>query len=82
MQKWLLVAALAAFALGMSGSGSGLTAAGNGVGPPSNPPQDTPPRVDPPASLFDVSHGKASERAVTRTGEVSPVFSAASPSSR
>ncbi len=87
MQKWLLGAALAAFVLGISGSGVGLMAASNGVGPPDNlppnPQQDTPPwRADKP-SLADVrqSNENASNRAVLRTAEVSPVFGAASPAS-
>lgn len=69
--------AAAIFALAMIGSG--VMAAGEGVGPPSDPPTDTPPRIDPPADLSFVSDGHASDRAVARTAEVSPVFGGASP---
>ena len=79
MQKWLLGAVAAAFVLGVSGSG--LMAAPGGVGKPTDPPNDTPPRRGD-ADLNAVSNGHASDRAAARTAEVSPVFGGKSPTVR
>jgi hypothetical protein len=71
MQKWLVGAVAAAFVLGMSGSG--LMAAGGGVGKPSDPPPPKRSEENKP-NLDAVSGGHANMKAILRTAEKSPVF--------